>query len=79
MDANGSLYEFRLFLFILSPHVAGHFEILSDFFFTKSRKIRTNMTDSVFYSSKCIIREILRRLIPRSAGRDQHVRELWPL
>ena len=36
-------------------------------FFTKSYTIRTNMIDSVFYSTKCIIWEILRRMTPRSA------------
>jgi len=35
-----------------------------------SYTVRTNMTDSVFYSTKCIIWEILRRLTPRSARRD---------
>jgi hypothetical protein len=69
----GASYQFvpvSCFLFVLSPHVAGHCEILSDIFFTKFYAIRTNITDSVFYSTKCIIWEILRRLTPRSARRD---------
>jgi hypothetical protein len=38
--------------------------------FTKSYTIRTNMTNSVFYSTRCIIWEILLWLTPRSARRD---------
>jgi hypothetical protein len=60
---------FLRFLFVLYPHVLGHFKILSDFF-TKSYTICTNVTVSVFYSTKCIIWEILHRLTPRSARRD---------
>lgn len=42
---------------LLSPHVAGHFDILSDVF-TKSHTVRTNGRFSVFYSRHCIIREM---------------------
>ena len=61
--------RFFKFCFVLSARVAGHFEIFVctfctcsgtfrnffHFFFTKSYTVLTNMTNSVFYSTKCII------------------------
>jgi len=49
---------------------SGKFRNFVPIFFTKFHTIRTNMTDSLFYSTKCIISQILRRLAPRSARRD---------
>ena len=58
---------FLRFLFVLSPHVARHFEILSDFFFTKSYTILTNMAHSLFYSTKCDSVEITNKMLLCSA------------